>query len=127
MHNYYTMDPTQNINGISYNLWQPEALNNKKILTDAGITSNWNYRQYIQKNANDIMKFNTMQSIKASGNNPYTILNTTPNENTHHLYSSLHDTNNPPNGFRDTDLKKEFLNKQQLKARMISPSIPTYF
>lgn len=127
MNNYYTMEPTQNINGISYNLWQPEALNNKKILTNAGITSNWNYRQYIQKNANDIMKFNTMESIKASGNNPYTILNTTPSENIPHLYSSLHDTNNPPIGFRDSDLQQEFLKKQQLKARMISPSIPTYF
>ena len=127
MNNYYTMEPTQNINGISYNLWQPEALINKKILADAGITSNWNYRQYIQKNANDIMKFNTMQSIKASGNNPYTILNTKPSDNIPHLYSSLHDTNNPPNGFRESDLQQEFLNKQQLKARMISPSIPTYF
>ena len=55
------------------------------------------------------------------------ILNTKPNENTPHLYSSLHDTNNPPNVFRDTDLRQEFLNKQQMKARMISPSIPTYF
>ena len=127
MNNYYTIEPTQNVNGISYNLWQPEGLNNKKIIADAGITSNWNYRQYIQKNANDIMKFNTMQSIQASGNNPYTILNTKPHENTPHLYSSLHDTNNPPNGFRDTDLKQEFLNKQQLKARMISPSISTYY
>ena len=127
MNNYYTMAPTQNINGISYNLWQPDALNNNKIVVDTEINSNWNYRQYIQKNANDIMKLNSMQSIKASGNNPYTILNTKPNENTPHLYSSLHDTNNPPNGFRESDLKQEFLNKQQLKARMISPSIQTYF
>ena len=127
MNNYYTMAPTQNINGISYNLWQPDALNNNKIVVDTEINSNWNYRQYIQKNANDIMKLNSMQSIKASGNNPYTILNTKPNENTPHLYSSLHDTNNPPNIFRETDLRQEFLNKQQLKARMISPSIPTYF
>jgi len=73
------------------------------------------------------MKFNTMQSINASGNNPYTILNTKPTENTPHLYSSLHDTNNPSYGFRESDLRQDFLSKQQLKARMIAPSIPTYF
>jgi len=127
MNNYYTVEPTQQIQGASYGLWQPQGLINNKIQVDTGINSNWNYRQYMQKNAKDIMKFNTMQSINDSGNNPYTILNTRPTENTPHLYRSLHDTSNPPYGFRDSDLRQEFLSKQQLKARMISPSIPTNF
>ena len=72
---YYTMDPVQSqANG----LWQSD-LTNKKMLTDNGITSNWKYRQYMQKNANQIMKFNTMQTINDSGNNPYSVLNTNPN------------------------------------------------
>lgn len=127
MNNYYTVEPTQQIQGPSYGLWQPQGLINNKIQVDTGINSNWNYRQYMQKNAKDIMKFNTMQSINDSGNNPYTILNTRPTENTPHLYRSLHDTSNPPYGFRESDLRQEFLAKQQLKARMISPSIPTNF
>ena len=127
MSNYYTIKPTQELEGTGYNLWQPEAETNKKILVDTNISSNWKYRQYIQKHAQDIMKFNTMQSINASGNNPYTILNTKPTENTPHLYSSLHDTNNPSYGFRESDLRQDFLSKQQLKARRIAPSIPTYF
>lgn len=127
MSNYYTINSTQQLQGTGYNLWQPEVETNQKIIVDANIHSNWKYRQYIQKNANDIMKFNTMQSIHASGNNPYTIINTNSNKNTPHLYTSLHDTNNPSYGFRDSDLKQDFLNKQQLKARMISPSIRPYF
>jgi len=125
--NYYTIEPTQKIHGIDYNLWQPGASINTKIQNDSGITSNWKYRQFMQKNANDIMKFNAMQTIKTSGNNPYTILNTKIVNNTPHFYNSLHDTNNPPFGYRDTDLKQEFIKKQQMKARMISPSIPTNF
>jgi len=125
--NYYTIQPTQEIQGNLYGLWQPDALTNQKILTDSGVSSNWKYRQYIQKNANDIMKYNTMQAINTSGNNPYTILNINPVNNTPYLYNSIHDTSKPSYGFRESDLKQEFLTKQQIKARMISPSIPTIF
>ena len=123
--NYYTIEPTQEIQGLSYGLWQPGFEINKQIKDDTGITSNWKYRQYMQKNANDIMKYNTMQSINASGNNPYTLLNTNTVNNIPHLYSSLHDTNNPKCGYRDTDLKRDYMKKQQIKARMISLTIPT--
>lgn len=126
MSNYYTISSTQQLQGTGYQLWQPEAETNQKILVDTNIRSNWKYRQYMQKNATDIMKFNTMQSIHTSGNNPYTIANTNPSNSTPHLYTSIHDTNNPSYGFRDSDLKQDFLNKQQLKSRMIAPSIHTY-
>lgn len=125
--NYYTIEPTQELQGAAYSLWQPDASTNRKILVDTGINSNWNYRKYIQKNANDIMKYNTMQAINTSGNNPYTVLNTNTVNNAPHLYSSIHDTNNPPYGYRVSDLRTDFLTKQQIKARMISPSIPTNF
>ena len=68
-----------------------------------------------------------MQSINASGNNPYTILNTEPTQNTPYLYNSIHDTNNPIYGFRNSDLKQDYMSKQQIQARMIAPSIPTNF
>lgn len=128
MNNYYTIDTTTpDLQGMSYNLWQPEGLTNRKIVADTGINSNWKYRQYIQKNANQIMKYNSMQSINDSGNNPHTLFNTETVENTPHLYRSLHDTNNPKYGFRNSDLKQEYMTKEQLKARMIAPSISTNF
>jgi len=127
MDNYYTIEPTQKLQGTSYNLWQPDGSTNRKIQVDAGINSNWKYRQYMQKNANEIMKFNTMQSINTSGNNPYTVLNVNPVGNTPYLYSSVHDTSNPIYGFINSDLKQDYMSKQQIKARMVAPSIPTNF
>jgi hypothetical protein len=127
MNNYYTLQPTHELLGKNYGLWQPDGLINQKIQVDSSVSSNWKYRQYMQKNANDIMKYNTMQAINTSGNNPYTILNNEPTNNTPYLYSSLHDTSNPSVGTRTSDLKQDFLNKQQMKARMISPSIQTLF
>ena len=116
---YFTIEP--NVQDISYN-----RLTNNKILV---AQTNWQYRQYIQKNANEIMKYNTMQSINASGNNPYTLLNTNPTQNTPYLYNSLHPAQNsiPAYGFRNSDLKQNYMTKEQMKARMISPSISTNF
>lgn len=125
--NYYTVETTSELLGTSYSLWQPDSSTNRKIQVDTGINSNWKYRQYMQKNANDIMKFNTMQSINTSGNNPYTVLNTNSIGNTPYLYNSLHDTTHPAYGFRNSDLKQDYISKQQIKSRMISPSIPTNF
>ena len=120
---YYTIEPLHN---KTYNLLQTNSTNNK-LLTDNEITSNWKYRQYMQKNANQIMKFNTMQTINDSGNNPYSVLNTNTTNKTPYLYRSTHDTNNPEYGFRNSDLKQDYMTKIQRKSKMISPSISTNF
>ena len=124
--NYYTIEPQQYFQP-SYNSFQPEALTSKNIQRDANINTNWNYRKYMQKNANEIMKYNSMKYIYTSGNNPYTVLNTNPVNKMPFLYTSIHDTNNPPYGFRNSDLKYDFMKKQQMQAKMVSPSIPTNF
>jgi hypothetical protein len=121
------MDTTPELQNTAYNLWQPFGTTNNKILVNSGVTSNWKYRQYMQKNSNQIMKYNTMQTINDSGNNPYSVLNTASTNPTPHLYTSTHDTSNPAYGFRNSDLKQDYTKKQQMKAKMISPSIPTNF
>jgi len=73
------------------------------------------------------MKYNTMQAINTSGNNPYTLLNTESVDNTPYLYNSIHDNGSPAYGFRNSDLKQDYINKIQMKSRMIAPSIPTNF
>jgi hypothetical protein len=115
MNNYYTLDQS------------PIHQQPSKIIIDSGITSNWKYRQYMQKNSNQIMKYNAMDSINASGNNPYTLLNATPVGNTPFLYNSLHETNGPTYGHGYSDLKSDYLTKERMKSRMVSPSIPTNF
>ena len=81
----------------------------------------------MQKNSNQIMKYNTMQSINESGNNPYTVLNTSPTNSSPFLYNSTQDTSSPAYGFRNSDLKQDYVTKEQRQARMIAPSIPTNF
>lgn len=125
--NYYTIEPTPELQGQAYNLWQPDGSTNKKIQVDTNISSNWQYRQYMQKNANDIMKYNSMQAINSSGNNPYTLLNTNPTGNSPYLFNSVHDTSSPLYGLKNTDLKQDYITKTQRKARMVAPSIPTNF
>ena len=121
---YYTMPPLM-CDGRNYSSWQPESVVNDQIKQDAGINSNWKYRQYLQKNANTIMKYNTMETIQASGNNPYAVDNKVPSANTPYLFSSTHDTSSPAFGLNATDLKQDFMTKQRNSAQMFSASIPT--
>lgn len=115
---YYTMDMTSKISPD----WQPQAVLNNNMLHDSHITSNWKYRQYIQKNASQIMKYNSMETISASGNNPYYGTDTNQSRaNVPHLYPSLQS----PSVSQDSDLKRDFLNKQRINARMVSPAIST--
>lgn len=120
---FYTMTTTAELQGPTYNSWQPTGIVNKKLQAENSIDSNWKYRQYIQNNANHIMKYNTKQAIYESGNNPYTISSTNGTETSPFLYKSIHDNRMPEYGFRNTDLKQNYMNKEQIKAKMISPFI----
>ena len=116
MNTYYTIDETHNSS------WQPTASTNNKLRTDAGINSNWKYRTYMQKYANEIMKNNSMQYFNASGNNPYIVHHNDTVSNTPFLFNSIHqDTPLSQN----SDLKNEYLTKVRMKTRMVAPSIPT--
>lgn len=110
--------PTQQI------VYQPESATNNNLLRSANITTNWGYRQYMQKNANEIMKHNTMSAINASGNNPY-VSNQVKAELTPYLYKSTHDNRSPRVGNKNTDLREEYLTKTQFKSRQIAPVIST--
>ena len=114
---YFTIT---NTTGCAY--WQSDCKINNEIKSAANITSNWKYRQYMQSNANQIMKYNAMESIYASGNNPYALNNTIFSPNVPRKFDSLHDESKP---FTNSDLKQGFLKKQQFNATLIAPSIPT--
>ena len=47
--------------------YQPESATNHFLLQKLGITSNWQYRYYLQNNAKDIMKFNCMNMANDVG------------------------------------------------------------
>ena len=123
---HYNMPPLMN-DGRNFSSWQPESVINATIQKDANIQSNWDYRRYLQNNAMNIMKYNHMESINASGNNPNSAVNTKTSNNTPYVFASTHDTSKPNYGYNNSDLKQHYLSREQLNARMIAPSIPTNF
>ena len=47
----------------------------------------------------------------------------TPSSNVPHLFASTYDTNAPGYGYPSSNLKSQYLSREQLQARMIAPSI----
>ena len=114
---YYTI-PTNQL------VYQAESIVNTNLQRESNIKSNWEYRQYLQKKSNDIMKYNTYQAIYTSGNNPYISSNNEEVNKTPVLYHSTYDNRKSKVSHPDTNLKQTYLEKEQFKSRMISPSIP---
>jgi hypothetical protein len=47
--------------GRNYSSYQPDAIINNKIQLHENIQTNWEYRQYLQQNALNIMKYNSSE------------------------------------------------------------------
>ena len=73
------------MDGRNFASWQPEAVINQRIQKQENITTNWNYRQYMQKNGLQIMKYNSMESCYDLGLDPHTNTNTKTNISLIHL------------------------------------------
>jgi hypothetical protein len=114
----YTI-PTTNV------VYQAESIVNSNLQQNANMRTNWAYRQYMQSNAINIMKYNTYEAIYSSGNNPYQLSNAVEADQNPFLYSSSYDNRNAKVSHPNTDLRQSYLEKEQFKSRMISPSIPT--
>jgi hypothetical protein len=111
--------------------WQPEAETNNLILQRNNIRSNWEYRQYLTNNAPQIMRENFIQSANDIG---YYERNATElNEPNYKpvlatsmsrpfLYSSI--LEQPSHlGNENTDLKMEYLSREQLNAQQYAPVV----
>jgi len=109
--------------GRNYASWQPEAVVNNRIQQQENLHSNWSYRQYLQKNALQIMKYNSMESCYELGLDPHTEINTTPSSNVPFSFKNAFDTNTPGFGYSNSDLKNPYLSREQLNSRLISPAI----
>jgi len=99
--------------GRNFASWQAEAVVNESIQKQANITSSWEYRRYLTQNALEIMKFNNSQACNDLGLPSRTLVNNpapslVQNELKHPEYS---------------DLKKIYLTREELQARMVSPSV----
>ena len=103
--------------------WQPESVINERIQQSEGIKTNWQYRQYLQQNSEQIMQYNNLEACYDLGLDATVQTGKTPTNNVPHKYRSTFDDNHPIIGYNNSDLKTPYLSREQLNARMISPSI----
>jgi hypothetical protein len=114
--------------GRNYASWQPEAVINKRIQQKENIVSNWQYRQYMQNNGLEIMKYNNLQACYELGMNPHTQTDKTPSKNVPYLFKSTFDNSQPGYGYNNSDLKNPYLSREQMYAKMGTTTFyPTNF
>ena len=109
--------------GRNYATWQPEAVINNRIRRQENITSNWQYRQYMTNNGIQLMKYNNEEACYDLGLNPHIQTTNTPSSKVPIMLAANYDTYTPGYGYPQSNLKTEYLTREQLQARMIAPSI----
>ena len=108
--------------GRNYATWQPGAVINKEIRQDAGIKTNWQYRQYLTENADSIIRTNQLEACNDCCACPARYGNNQQLSNTPFLYKSCVD-DRQPYGYEDSDLKNLYLSSYQLQCRTVAPII----
>lgn len=102
--------------------YQPEAVLNEHLLKEIGVETNWQYRNYLTKNAKEIMKYNCIQMSTDSGYiKRYADLGSS-NYSTPFIYPTFYNKEKP-SGYEDSDLKDIYLTREELQARMIAPEL----
>jgi hypothetical protein len=119
---YFNFPPIMN-DGRNYSSWQPESIINERIQKKEGITSNWNYRQFLQNNGLQIMNYNSAEYCYDLGMDPNYYTSSNPSNNVPFIFKNTFDTSKPGFGYNNSDLKNYYLSREQLNARLISPSI----
>jgi len=102
---------------------QPEAVLNRQFLQQNQIQSNWKYRKYLTENSLAIRKQNFMEAAVDIGySEKYVPQEESSKTSTPYLFSSYLD-NSRPQGYRSSDLKNSYLQKEQLDSRKFAPTI----
>ena len=90
----------------------PDEVINDSIKREAGITSNWDYRRYLQNNASHIIRQNSQSAIASTG------LIENPANNIPIDFFGQNHTFEP-----QSDLKTQYMSREQLNSRLIAPVI----
>ena len=114
---HFNYPPIMN-DGRNFASWQPGAVINNDIKKDAGITTNWEYRNYLMKNADNIIKLNQIEGCNNCGCCP--TYNSKQQPNTPYLYASCL-SKDQPFGYENSDLKQLYLSREQLKVIKSEP------
>jgi hypothetical protein len=120
---YFTSPPLMS-DGRLTTSWQPESVVNQRIQERAGLTTNWEYREYLQNHAQTIMSYN---SAEISAEIPFFAAvgagADVPSDHVPKKFQGIFDTSNPGFGLSNSDLKNAYLTREQLNARLVAPSV----
>lgn len=106
--------------GRNYSNWQPGAVINEEIKQRENITSNWQYRKFLQNNADEIIKRNQEEACDQCCSCPARYGDNQPISNSPFLYQSCTDSSTPY-GYENSDLKNIYLTSHQLQCRLTAP------
>lgn len=95
--------------------WQAEAIVNNELKKASGVTSNWQYRNYLTNNADSIRQYNTQEAFNDIGY--YRRFVNLPLESTPYLYSDAY-SNAKPAGYEDSNLKADYLTREELQSKV---------
>lgn len=102
MNNIHYDSPANMADGRTYSNWLPCAVINENIRTRENIKTNWDYRNYLQSNANSIMSLDRRKACEQSGCT---------------LVQNEQSTTSTP-----SDLKQIYLSRQELQNDIIITS-----
>ena len=120
--NIHPQAPPLMADGRNYASWQPGDAINESIRKEEGIKTNWQYRQYMTKNADAIIKGNQLDACNQCCTCPATYGRPAMMNGTPFLYSSCTESAKPF-GYENSDLKSAYLSSYQLECRLTAPVI----
>jgi len=99
MDNIHFDAPARMVDGRSYSNWQPAAVINERIIKKEHITNNWEYRAYLQHNAESVIAYDNDMACQQTGC-PHTFIPRAPT-----IQSS-------------SDLKNVYMSRLELQRKM---------
>ena len=99
--------------------WHTACANNNRLKRQNGIINNYQYRQFLQKNADSIILQNQFSACNNSGT-CQSHLSSKTKTNDKYLYKSCADKS-VPFGYEQSDLKSAYLSRQALESRLHAP------
>ncbi len=103
--------------------WQPGNSENIKLLKNNNINTNWNYRSYMVKHSDEIIKINQRNACDAIGLNHIDTNKNNGKNNSPFIYKSLNDVSTP-RGYETSNAKIKYISDLTREKHMENHTIP---
>jgi hypothetical protein len=104
--------------GNIYTNWHSASLTNDMLKTNSPHRDNYQYRQWLMRNAESVIKQNQVNSFADSCTNINKFKSTS--NSSKYIFRNCNDKITPP-GYETSDLKDIYLSKQELQERLKAP------